>query len=97
MARTYNSGWREWFNTASADISQNFIVEGLVEQMQQLDALLASNPDMEKRMQNVIRKVLTKGATSDVEGHSERSRDEERPATRCQGCAQVGLSTAARW
>lgn len=60
MARTYNSGWREWFNTASADISQNFIVEGLTEQMQQLDALLASNPDMEKRMQNVIRKVLTK-------------------------------------
>ena len=60
MARTYNSGDREWFNYAHADISKNFMVEGLVEQMQQLDALLASNPDMEKRMQNVIRKVLTK-------------------------------------
>jgi hypothetical protein len=60
MARTYNSGWRDWFNTKSADINGNFVVEGLVEQMKQLDALLASNPDMEKRMQNVIRKVLTK-------------------------------------
>lgn len=60
MARTYNSGWRDWFNTKSADISNNFVVEGLVEQMQQLDALLASNPEMEKRMQNVIRKVMLK-------------------------------------
>ena len=60
MARTYNSGWRDWFNTAHADISKNFMVEGLTEQMQQLDALLSTNPDMEKRMQNVIRKVLTK-------------------------------------
>lgn len=60
MARTYNSGWRDWFNTAHADISKNFMVEGLTEQMAQLDALLSSNPEMEKRMQNVIRKVLTK-------------------------------------
>ena len=60
MARTYNSGHRDWFNYAHADISKNFIVEGLTEQMQQLDALLSTNPDMEKRMQNVIRKVLTK-------------------------------------
>lgn len=47
MARTYNSGWRDWFNTANADINGNFIVEGLQEQMAQLDALLASNPQME--------------------------------------------------
>ena len=60
MARTYNSGWRDWFNTASADISKNFIVEGLQEQMKQLDALLASNPEMEKRMRRVISKVLIK-------------------------------------
>ena len=60
MARTYNSGWREWFNTKSANINNNFVVEGLQEQMQQLDALLASNPDMEKRMQKVIGKVLAK-------------------------------------
>lgn len=60
MARTYNSGWRDWFNTKSANINNNFVVEGLQEQMQQLDALLASNPDMEKRMQKVISKVLAK-------------------------------------
>ena len=63
MARTYNSGWREWFNTASANINNNFVVEGLVEQMKQLDALLASNPEMEKKMQSVIRKVLGKAQT----------------------------------
>ena len=44
----------------STDINDNFGVEGLVEQMKQLDRLLASNPEMEKRMQAVIRKVLTK-------------------------------------
>lgn len=60
MARTYNSGWRDWFNTAHADISKNFMVEGLQEQMKQLDALLASNPEMEKRMQKVIGKVLSR-------------------------------------
>ena len=60
MARTYNSGWREWFATKSADINGNFVVEGLVEQMQQLDALLASNPEMEKKMRRVISKVMIK-------------------------------------
>ena len=35
-------------------------IDSLREQMQQLDALLSTNPDMEKRIQNVIRKVLTK-------------------------------------
>lgn len=59
MARTYNSGWREWMGR-SADINNNFVVEGLQEQMKQLDALLASNPEMEKRMRNVIGKVLVK-------------------------------------
>ena len=60
MARTYNSGWREWFNTAQADISGNFVVEGLTTQIKQLDALLASNPDLEKRMRRVISQVLIK-------------------------------------
>ena len=60
MARTYNSGWREWFNTAHANINGNFVVEGLTEQIKQLDALLASNPEMEKKMQDVIRRVLTR-------------------------------------
>lgn len=57
MARTYNSGWR---NTKSADINGNFVVEGLQEQMKQLDALLASNPEMEKKMRRVISKVMIK-------------------------------------
>lgn len=60
MARTYNSGWRDWFNTKSANINNNFVVEGLVEQMEQLDKLLSTSPEMEKRIQTVIRKVLTK-------------------------------------
>ena len=60
MARTYNSGWRDWFNTKSAYINGNFVVEGLQEQMKQLDALLASNPEMEKRMRRVISKVMVK-------------------------------------
>ena len=63
MARTYNSRWRDWFNTSdnlNGGLSNNFIVEGLTEQIQQLDAMLASNPAMEKRIQKVIRKVLTK-------------------------------------
>ena len=60
MARTYNSGWREWFNTKSADINGNFVVEGLQEQMKQLDALLVSNPEMEKKMRRVISKVMIK-------------------------------------
>lgn len=60
MARTYNSGWRDWFATKSADINGNFVVEGLQEQMKQLDALLSSNPEMEKRMRRVISKVMVK-------------------------------------
>ena len=59
MARTYNSGWREWMGK-SVDINGNFVVEGLQEQMKQLDALLASNPEMEKRMRRVISKVMVK-------------------------------------
>lgn len=48
------------YTERTANISTNFIVEGLQEQMQQLDKLLASNPEMEKRMQKVIRNVLMK-------------------------------------
>lgn len=60
MARTYNSGWRNWFNTASADINNNFVMEGLQEQIKQLDALLTSSPGMEKHIRNVISKVMLK-------------------------------------
>ena len=59
MARTYNSGWREWMGK-SVDINGNFVVEGLQEQMKQLDALLASNPEMEAKMRRVISKVMVK-------------------------------------
>ena len=60
MARTYNSGWREWFNTQSADVGSHFVVEGLQEQIKQLDSLLASNPEMEAKMRRVISRVLVK-------------------------------------
>ena len=60
MARTYNSGWRDWFNTANADLNNNFVVEGLEEQKKQLDALLSSSPEMEKHIQRVIKKVMAK-------------------------------------
>ena len=48
-------------------------LEGLKEEREMLDRLLASNPDMEKRMQDIIRKVLSyaraevsKGAKSSI-------------------------------
>ena len=44
----------------SVDINGNFVVEGLQEQMKQLDALLASNPEMEAKMRRVISKVMVK-------------------------------------
>lgn len=58
MGRTYNSGWREWFNTSHADIGNAFVVEGLTELSQKLDQLMMSNPDMEKKIQNIIGKAL---------------------------------------
>lgn len=39
-------------------ISDNFILEGYVEQRKELDRLLMSNPEMEKKVQKLIRKVL---------------------------------------
>lgn len=59
MATAYHSGWREMFER-TADISGNFIVEGLTEQIQQLNQLLASNPEMDKKMRRVISKVMIK-------------------------------------
>lgn len=53
-----NIWWQE--NHVDANISQNFMVEGLTEQMQQLDRLLATNPEMEAKMRRVISKVLIK-------------------------------------
>ena len=41
-----------------SDISGQFEVDGLVKQRKELEQMLSSNPDMEKRLQKVIRKVL---------------------------------------
>ena len=41
-----------------ADISGQFEVDGLVKQRKELEQMLSSDPDMEKRLQKVIRKVL---------------------------------------
>lgn len=41
-----------------ADISGQFEVDGIVKQREELEQLLSSNPQMEKRLQKVIRKVL---------------------------------------
>lgn len=40
------------------DISGQFQVDGLVKQRKELEQMLSSNPDMEKRLQKLIRKVL---------------------------------------
>lgn len=41
-----------------ADITDNFKTEGFVEQRKELERLLMSNPEMEKKVQGLIRKVL---------------------------------------
>ena len=41
-----------------ADISGEFEVDGIVRQKQELESLLMSNPQMEKKVQGLIRKVL---------------------------------------
>jgi len=61
MARTYNSGWREWFNTShnlQQELSDGFVVEGLTELSKKLDALMVKNPEMEQKIQKIITKAL---------------------------------------
>ena len=41
-----------------ADITGQFEVDGLVKQRKELEQMLSSDPDMEKRLQKLIRKVL---------------------------------------
>lgn len=41
-----------------ADINGDFEVDGLVKQKEQLESLMMSNPEMEKRVQKLIRQVL---------------------------------------
>ncbi len=40
-------------------MNDNFTFDGLVEQRKELEALMASHPEMEKQVQKLIRKVLT--------------------------------------
>lgn len=39
-------------------MADNFEIDGFVKQREELERLMMSNPDMEKRVQNLIRKVL---------------------------------------
>jgi len=41
-----------------ADLTGQFEVDGIVKQRKELEQMLSSNPDVEKRLQKVIRKVL---------------------------------------
>ena len=56
----YNNVWWNVIYGERVEISQNFMVEGLTEQIKQLDHLLATNPEMEQKMRRVISKVLIK-------------------------------------
>ncbi len=56
----YNNVWWNVIYGERVEISQNFMVEGLTEQIKQLDHLLATNPEMEAKMRRVISKVLIK-------------------------------------
>lgn len=58
-------------------ISDNFDVEGFVEQRKELDKLLMSNPAMEKKVQGLIRKVL--GAVRKSVGQAARDKMENDP------------------
>ena len=58
-------------------ISDNFDVEGFVEQRKELDKLLMSNPAMEKKVQGLIRKVL--GAVRKSVGQAARDKMESDP------------------
>jgi hypothetical protein len=54
-----------------ADISGAFEVDGLVRQKQELESLLMSNPEMEKKVQGLIRKVLLqarKAVSNEIHG-----------------------------
>lgn len=42
----------------SVQISGNFETEGFVEQRKELEKILMSNPDMEKKVQDIVRQVL---------------------------------------
>ena len=51
-----------------ADITGQFEVDGLVKQRKELEQMLSSNPDMEKRLQKLIRKVLMQARKFSMDG-----------------------------
>lgn len=61
-------------------ISDNFDVEGFVEQRKELDRLLMSNPAMEKKVQGLIRKVLGTVRKSVGQAAREKMKDDPRKA-----------------
>lgn len=61
MGRPYKSGHREWFNSSANrvnDVDGAFQVTGLAELSKKLDAMLTTNPEMEKRIRRIIGKAL---------------------------------------
>lgn len=57
MPRVYKSGEREWFNSSANrvnDINGAFQVTGLAELSKKLDAMLTTNPEMEKSIRRII-------------------------------------------
>ena len=76
-----------------ADISGAFEVDGLVKQREELERLLMSNPEMEKKVQGLIRKVLhaRKVISGDI-----CDQDKERPAPGIQG-GEVGSLSPHPW
>lgn len=57
-------------------MSENFKITGLVQQRQELDSLLISNPDMEMKVRGIIRKVL-KNARQKVAEAAEKKMDSD--------------------
>ena len=61
-----------------ADISGALEVDGLVKQKQELEALMMSNPEMEKQVQAIIRKVLANVRKSVQQGARSAMRTDPR-------------------
>lgn len=63
-----------------ADISGAFEVDGIVRQKQELEALLMSNPAMEKKVQGFIRKVLLTARKEISDAASRKIKNDPRQA-----------------
>ena len=57
-----------------ADITGNIQVDGLVKQREELERLMMGNPQMEKRVQGLIRKVLMAARREIGKGRSSSTR-----------------------